>query len=145
MSTNVDLEVNLLLDASNHDKASDIVQLMNRMSHGGFSNTLSLVCIPTVAHDDSSQGKPEKSTPKAYPMNHRTPRQRTPNPNLGLSALIKVFDRLHSLGVRDILRLEVEDRRHPSHTDSAIEMALQGRDSLSTESRTRGAISIETW
>jgi hypothetical protein len=80
---------------------------------------------------------------------------------MGRNDLVRVFDKLSSCGVKRILRLQVDDLEHPSHTDSAIEMALQGRESLPQQERepnsssqnrasaardpSHPAILVETW
>ncbi|KAF4885392.1 Subtilisin DY [Colletotrichum fructicola] len=64
-----------------------------------------------------------------------------------LPTLVKVFDKLHELKVKKILRLYVEDRHPPSHTDASIEIALQGRESFLKDGGTVGRepIAVETW
>ncbi|KAL7790945.1 hypothetical protein V8C37DRAFT_161785 [Trichoderma ceciliae] len=136
---------NLYFDASGHKGADQLIELINRMSVGGFGDTLAYVYIPTVQHSPDSKPTAKISN-KSHPMNQGVARQKTltENPNIGRSSLIGVFDKLHELGVKSILRLQVEDRESPSHTDAAIERALQGRDSVSDE-KSRGPISVETW
>lgn len=136
--------INLSLDASGHDKAADIVQLINRMSHGGFSETLAYVSIPTVANEEP-KGKP-KLEARPVGMNQGVPMQKNDqNPSPGKAALTDVFDKLYKQNVRCILNLEVEDRRPLSHTDTAIEMALRGRDSFGLNGGLARPIAVETW
>lgn len=115
------------------------------MSVGGFGNTLAYVYLPTVLKRQDSESV-VKPVEKSYLMNQGMARQRgrAENPELGRTSLVSVFEKLHKVGVKNILRLHVEDREPPSHTDAAIEMALQGRDSLSEIQASR-PISVETW
>lgn len=139
---------NLYFDASGLRLrgAHEITKLIDRMSVGGFENTLAYVSLPSVAHtkDTESVTKPPSKT---YPKNLGLVRQslRPENPKIGRTALIDVFKKLHENGVNRILRLQVEDRESPSHTDAAIETALRGMDSLSETSASPRCISVETW
>ncbi|QYS96682.1 hypothetical protein H0G86_003922 [Trichoderma simmonsii] len=139
---------NLYFDASGHKGADKIIDLIERMSFGGFCDTLAYVYIPIVEH---SQDKKSTATPskKSLSINQTMDYQKAllENPKVGRNSLVTVFDKLYDCGVRRILRLQVEDRDNPSHTDAAIEKALQGRDSLSAqpEKQFRGPISVETW
>lgn len=147
---------NLYFDASGHKEAKDIVELVKRMSIGGFGSVLSHVRIPTINHADQRTAKPRE---KSYSMNVSVSRhsrgQNTENLKIGRSSVVGVLDKLYKAGVRHILRLHVEDRQSPSHTDEAIERALRGRasigedqrtvDSKSSDQKTRGAIQIEVW
>lgn len=121
------------------------------MSIGRFSDTLAYVYLPTVTHSQVDSEAASKTVTKTYRVNQGQPRRgtrsdssRPEDTNLGRTSLIRVFDRLHKAGVRSILRLHVEDREGLSHTDAAIETALQGRDSL-TEKGISRTISVETW
>lgn len=138
---------NLYFDASGLRRkgADKVTELIGRMSIGGFGDTLAYVYLPTIMHGQDSEAA-SKPIKKSYPMNQGVAREdnREENPNIGRTSLINVFDRLYEVGVRNILRLHVEDREALSHTDAAIEMALQGRDSLSTNPTSR-PISVETW
>lgn len=115
------------------------------MSHGGFSETLAYVSIPTVANEEPS--RPPKPTPRPVTMNQGASvrRKEEQNPNPGRTALIDVFQKLRDQKVACILNLEVEDRRSPSHTDAAIELAIQGRDSSDLYSSLGSPIIVETW
>lgn len=118
------------------------------MAVGGFGSTLAYVYLPTVMHTQDSEAT-SKPIEQSYAMSQGMARQsvQAENPKMGRSVLINVFDSLYAVGVRNILRLHVEDRVAPSHTDAAIETALQGRDSLTelTETETCRPISVETW
>lgn len=69
------------------------------------------------------------------------------NPEIGRTELVKVFNKLRELEVKSILRLYVEDRQSPSHSDAAIEKALQGRESTAEGSGVTSSrpIAVETW
>ncbi|KAI0198871.1 hypothetical protein F4808DRAFT_434753 [Astrocystis sublimbata] len=145
---------NLYFDASGHSRANDIVTLIDRMSTGGFMGTQSYVCIPSLDldQDSTSLKKPEVKSYGAHALE---------NPKLGRADLVRVFDKLASYGVTRILSLQVDDLKEPSHTDSAIELALQGRESFQSRDREpapsqngvsaesshqkRRAILVETW
>lgn len=117
------------------------------MSVGGFQDTLGYVCIPGL--EQAAPGKSPGS--KAYGTNRRV----LENPKMGRSNLVGVFDKLSSCGVTRILRLQVDDLEGPSHTDSAIEMALWGRESFASEHQTQASLQprnsahpsilVETW
>ena len=115
------------------------------MAYGGFSEILSYACLPTVAQIKPSEAE-AKPAKKSYAMNHGMSLSRTvkENPNPGRIALVAVFDRMYAAGVKHILTLQVEDRELPSHTDAAIEMALQGRDSVTVSQKSR-PITVEIW
>ena len=87
------------------------------------------------------------TTSKAYSANESKQREGTPqeNPMIGRSSLITVFDKLASVQVRNILRLHVDDRDTPAHTDAAIERAIRGRDYFSSENGRKEAIGVELW
>lgn len=113
------------------------------MSHGGFSETLAYVSLPTVANEEP-KGKARLGA-EGTRANQGVPIQKEQNPDPGRAALTDVFDKLYEQKVRSILRLEVEDRRSPSHADAAIEAALRGRDSLGLNRTPSRPISVETW
>ena len=117
------------------------------MSVGGFQDTLAYVHIPGL-----EQATPvQKPGSKTYGTNRRT----LENSKMGRSDLVGVFDKLSSCGVTRILRLQVDDLEGPSHTDSAIEMALLGREAFSSEDQTQASLQprnpahpsilLETW
>jgi len=99
--------------------------LIDRMSTGGFFGTQAYVYIPSLDPAQDSEG-PKKPETKSYGT------QAQENPRMGRDDLISVFDKLSFYGVERILSLQVDDLKEPSHTDSAIELALQGRESLPT-------------
>ncbi|KAH7020453.1 hypothetical protein EDB80DRAFT_561533 [Ilyonectria destructans] len=142
------LDKNLYFDALGNKEADKIIELLDRMSVGGFGETLAYVYLPTVLHSPSSNPSAEPGK-KSYQKNPGMAENRSlqENPDVGRTSLVSVFDKLHQLGVRNILRLCVEDREQPSHTDATIEIALQGRESLAppTEGRSSRPISIENW
>ncbi|KAI8960596.1 hypothetical protein F5Y11DRAFT_329178 [Daldinia sp. FL1419] len=139
---------NLYFDASElkRKEAEKITRLIDRMLVGGFNDTLAYVYLPIVLHIQEGTDSSPKSIGKSYPMNQGLARKSntTENPYMGRSSLIEVFDKLYTAGVRNILRLHVEDSDSPSHTDAAIEKALQGRDSLEGNLKSR-PILVETW
>ena len=102
------------------------------MSTGGFSETLAYVYIPSL-HITGNEGAEKQE--KSYGAKRGPAGQVLENPKMGRNDLVKVFDKLSSCGVKRILRLQVDDLEHPSHTDSAIEMALQGRESFPSQER----------
>jgi hypothetical protein len=121
------------------------------MSVGGFLDTLAYVYIPGLdqATAPVKQEKPER---KAYGRGRASQVQE--NPKMGRNDLVSVFDKLSSCGVTRILRLQVDDLEDPAHTDSAIEMALQGAESLASQDQEQPAqarnlvhpsILVETW
>lgn len=142
------MDKNLYFDALGNKEADKIIELLDRMSIGGFGETLAYVYLPTVLHSPSSNPSAEPGK-KSYQKNPGMAENRSlqENPDVGRTSLVSVFDKLHQLGVRNILRLCVEDREQPSHTDATIEIALQGRESLAppTEGRSSRPISIENW
>jgi hypothetical protein len=113
------------------------LELLERMEAGGFAATLSYVSIPALRHVPAIPPLPDylDSTGRGVPPE---------NPRLGRTDLIDVFNKLNDLEVTYIWRLEVEDRQRPSHTDAAIERAIQGRDPT-VDQVPRRPISIHTW
>ncbi|RSL85527.1 hypothetical protein CEP51_003277 [Fusarium floridanum] len=138
------LDKNLYFDATGHKDADSMINLVGRMKVGGFCNTLSYVYIPTVQHTFRASEPATKTGKKSY-SSTTADRGLRENPRIGRNALVRVFDELCEAGVRNIFRLYVEDREQPSHTDSAIEKALQGRESIAEVSKDRGQINVETW
>ncbi|RSM00406.1 hypothetical protein CEP52_009156 [Fusarium oligoseptatum] len=138
------LDKNLYFDATGHKDADKIIDLAGRMNVGGFCDTLSYVYIPTVQHTSRGSEPAAKAGRKSYSSTTADQGLRE-NPRIGRNALVSVFDTLYQAGVRNILRLHVEDREQPSHTDTAIEKALQGRESMTEISEDRGQINVETW
>ncbi|RTE83626.1 hypothetical protein BHE90_001802 [Fusarium euwallaceae] len=137
------LDKNLYFDATGHKDADKIIDLVGRMNVGGFCDTLSYVYIPTVQHTSRGSEPAAKAGRKSYSSTTADQGLRE-NPRIGRNALVSVFDTLYQAGVRNILRLHVEDREQPSHTDTAIEKALQGRESMTEISEDRGQINVET-
>lgn len=140
------LDKNLYFDATGHKGAETIIKLINRMAIGGFGETLAYVYLPIVSHTPQIETV-DSTKPKMYGSNEGKLRQKKPkkeNPSQGRTALVSVFTKLYDEGVRNILRLHVEDREPPHHTDVAIETALRGSDSISGVTA-RDAISVETW
>ncbi|KAI0888361.1 uncharacterized protein GGS22DRAFT_96352 [Annulohypoxylon maeteangense] len=122
---------NLYFDARGLQDTKKVLELLDRMKAGGFSTILSYVSIPVIRH--------VPVVPSAADNVDVT------NPRPGRTDLVDVFNKLYDeLNVREILRLEVEDRHKPSHTDAAIEKAIQGRDST-VDQAMRKPISIHTW
>jgi hypothetical protein len=115
------------------------------MAVGGFGETLSYVYLPIIEYSQTGESA-EKPERKTHAMNQGVARHKVlqENPKIGRTAHINVFERLYKAGVRSILRLHVEDREYPSHTDAAIEIALRGGDSLSEVQKCR-PISVEIW
>lgn len=145
-------ERNLYFDAiSLEDKEpSQIVNLISRLSIGGFDKILSYVRIPTTKMNTPAQQAPKKEL-KSY-MKRTGGTMQGPrfeeNPNPGRQSLVSVFDELYEAGVRRIIRLFVDDMVPPHHSDAAIERAIAGRDSQGLEKprRENGCrIMVETW
>ncbi|EAQ89632.1 hypothetical protein CHGG_06251 [Chaetomium globosum CBS 148.51] len=143
---------NLYFDASGHSRANTIITLIERMSVGGFLDTLAYVYIPGLDQVTPAV-KHEKPERKTYGRGRSGQVQE--NPKMGRNDLVSVFDKLSSCGVTRILRLQVDDLEEPAHTDSAIEMALQGTEPLASQDQeqppARGrnsahpSILVETW
>ncbi|KAK2024170.1 hypothetical protein LX32DRAFT_706129 [Colletotrichum zoysiae] len=135
-----ELNMNLFFDAREQQEARKIVDLLGRMSVGGFHGTLAYVYLPAIVHIPTG-------APFAKPTAADRTRQAKNKNAMGREGLIQVFDKLYELKVRNILRLYVEDWQAPSHTDAAIEVALQGIDSLAIERKPedRRPIAVETW
>ncbi|KAI8278742.1 Major intracellular serine protease [Colletotrichum sp. SAR 10_98] len=138
--TSRDPGMNLCFDAKGQKDAKSIVHLLSRMSAGGFNDTLAYVHLPTVSHSSIN-------APSGRNANAAQRGSLAENPSPGRTELVKVFDKLYELKVKKILRLHVEDRHSPSHTDASIEIALQGRESFLNEGGTGGRepIAVETW
>lgn len=118
--------MNLYFDASGHSRASSIITLIERMSAGGFLDTMAYVYIPSLDCGQES-GSPKKPEIKSYGLSGGSTGKMQENPKKGRNDLVRVFDMLSYCGVKAILRLQVDDLEYPSHTDSAIEMALRGQ------------------
>lgn len=115
---------------------------------GGFEDTLSYVNLPVLGYTpDSLAGSTVNA--KSYDANERRPRDSGGNEDklIGRNSVVAVFDKLAEVGVRNILRLIVEeDTKSPPHTDGAIERAVRGEDSLNPESkRKEPSIAVEIW
>ncbi|KPM35437.1 hypothetical protein AK830_g11140 [Neonectria ditissima] len=140
-----DMNKNLYFDASGKEDAGAIIELLNRMEMGGFAETLSYVYLPTVLHVEPQSQLRRKN----YEANsgRAVSKSLRGNNKPGRDILVDVFNKLHQLGVRSILRLCVEDRDPPSHSDASIEKAIRGSESLlqTAESRVNRPISVETW
>lgn len=143
------LDKNLYFDASHlaGKTVDQVVDLIEKLSKaGGFEDTLSYVNLPRLStiHEKASASKSDSRT---YNSNEK--RQRggayQENPKLGRSALISVFDKLVSVNISHILRLQVDDREGLPHTDAAIERAIRGRDSFSLGNARKEAIKVESW
>ena len=122
----------------------DLIEKLSKA--GGFEDTLSYVSLPGLSHVHDVAGVP----PKVYGANEGRQRGVTlqENPKMGRSSLIKVFDKLAAVGVRNILRLHVDDSQSPAHTDASIERAIQGRDYFAKESSGENrneSIDVELW
>lgn len=118
---------------------------------GGFEDTLSYVSLPVLSYTSESPAGAVFNTTKPNNANER--RQREPNGNeykmLGRNSAVAVFDKLATVGVRNIIRLVVEeDPKSRPHTDCAIERAVRGWDSLNPEnkrSEEKSSIAVEIW
>ncbi|KAJ2902817.1 hypothetical protein MKZ38_000098 [Zalerion maritima] len=139
-------DMNIYLDLS-HLKglaADQILAFIQRLAVvSKFDDTLSYVSIPSFPF------VPVKETPapKRYTANQSSRRENAAKPPKGRQSLVPMFDKLHSLGVKKILRLQVDDTEYPAHTDEAIEKALTGsvRDPLAGDNPIRRLIDIEAW
>lgn len=127
-----------------------MVTLIDRMSVGSFQETLSYVYIPPLDPPVT-----EKPAVKSYNTYRKRPGQVQETTKMTRNDLVKVFDKLSFCGVTRILRLQVDDLYDPAHTDSAIELALQGLGSFAPRHRqqspvqmrnpTHPSICIESW
>lgn len=142
------LEKNLFSDAAGFENksASSVVGLVQRLAVGGFCPILSYVYIPSITAG-AQRDKVAEPAGKTYAMNRGASRSQRPaeNPRLGRRSVVDVFDELYNAGVREILRLHVDDMAPPSHMDSSIERAISGRDSFGLEEARAGDFTIETW
>ncbi|XRM42040.1 hypothetical protein ABZX51_005278 [Aspergillus tubingensis] len=148
---NIASDKNLYFDATHlrGRGAAQIVQLIEKLTRaGGFEDTLSYVRIPQVSEPD---GLPETATISNTANEKRGIHGASGSKKalMGRISLISVFDELALAGVRQILRLQVEDNADVmAHSDAAIERAITGSDhrgeSTSFGTRT-GALNIETW
>ena len=140
---------NLYLDAT-HLKGKSVDKLINLIeslaSGGGFEDTLSYVSLPVLS-SYYDKPNPSSSENKSYGANEGRQRgvELQGGQTIGRSALIRVFDKLASLKIRNILRLHVDDRDGIPHTDAAIERAIRGRDRFGLENGRSDAIHVETW
>jgi hypothetical protein len=147
-------ERNLYFDAiSLGDKSpGQIVDLISRLSIGGFDKVLSYVRIPTTKLSAPAPDAPKQGL-KTYAKRLSSAKQEPvlgENPNPGRQSLVPVFDQLYEVGVRRIIRLYVDDMVPPYHTDAAIERAIAGKDALGLEIPRKdkgngGRIIVETW
>lgn len=145
-------ERNLYFDAISLEEKDPgrIIDLISRLSVGGFDKVLSYVRIPTTTLSTSASEAPKKEL-KTYnkrPGGVKQGPQFGENPHPGRQSLVSVFDELFEAGVRRIIRLYVDDMIPPYHTDAAIERAIAGRDSLGLEKPRKengGRIMVETW
>ncbi|KAG8158398.1 hypothetical protein KVR01_011520 [Diaporthe batatas] len=141
-------DTNMSFNAMNYqnDTSQNIVRLLQKLGKaGGFDKILSLVKLPTISHT-----QPEASNPrpkKRYPMNQKiTLTNKLESQAAGRTGLLEVFDELSKLEVTSIVRLEVEDREHPSHTDATIEQSIFGRQAYcNNDKHIRRPISVEQW
>lgn len=129
-----------------NDTSHNIVRLVQKLGKaGGFDKILSLVKLPTISHVQPVGSSP--SPKKRYVMNQKS--SRTTNLEsqpAGRTGLLEVFNELSRLEVTSIVRLEVEDRELPSHTDATIEQSILGRQAYcSKDSQFREPISVEQW
>ncbi|KAF4537794.1 Intracellular serine protease [Lasiodiplodia theobromae] len=137
---------NLYFDAIGQQDAQDITDLLQRMSDGGFGTTLAYVNLPTVRFNPPRRSSAELSGLPRRKVKPKTNQKSLPeNPGVGRTELVQVFKKLYDLNVRSILRLSVEDRQSPSHTDAAIEEALQGRESITDGAGSSRPIAVEKW
>lgn len=117
---------------------------------GGFEDALSSVSLPMLS---STYDNIAGSGPKAKPYDSNEHRRRDTggqeDKSKGRSSAVAIFDKLAEVGVRNIVRLQVEepqDTNSAPHTDSAIERALRGQDSMSPGSmKQERSISVEEW
>ncbi|TDZ20674.1 hypothetical protein Cob_v006481 [Colletotrichum orbiculare MAFF 240422] len=134
-----EINKNLCFDARDQKEAHQMVELLGRLAESKFHDTLAYVNIPTVNHH-SSQGLHAVSSDG---------RNKRLNARVGRTELEAVFNKLAEVKVKTILRLSVEDRQYPPHTDASIEKSICGKDSLSQDSggtmRVGGSFHIETW
>ncbi|CCT70672.1 related to microbial serine proteinase [Fusarium fujikuroi IMI 58289] len=93
--------------------------LTNLLRNINFEDTLQYVWIPRITVEEPQQSKSRTSMRK----------QIKPVPDgAGRSDLVHVFNQLRNKGVETVLRVFVQDSdpNSPSHSDEAIEKALQG-------------------
>lgn len=140
---------------------AELVQRLDKP--GGLEDTLSYVNLPVLSYTAVKGDKLDsKSATAIYSANDTRRRDRdTQQENqMEQTSIVAVFDKLAEVGVRSILPLQVEQdleldnweplstysTRSPPHTDTAIERAIRGQDSLmSSNTPKRHAIHIEIW
>lgn len=139
---------NLYLDATHLKASRDVVDLVAMLaSPGGLGDTLSFVKLPVLGNTTEKLAE-SNSSAKMYDANERRRRDSGGNENkmTGRSSVVAVFDKLAQAGVLRILRLIVEEDTQSPHTDSAIERAIRGFDSISPENRRKeGPLAVEIW
>lgn len=144
---------NLYFDATHmRDKSPEevagLIQMLDKP--GGFEDTLSYVNLPVLSYTAAKKttGSGTSST-SSYAANQTRPRENDAQVDsmVGRNSAVAVFDKLAQVGVRTILHLHVEeDIKTPPHTDSSIERAIRGQDSLApSNKREEDGIAIETW
>ncbi|KAF2968969.1 hypothetical protein GQX73_g4638 [Xylaria multiplex] len=140
---------NLYFDATHHrgESTEQVVSVIKQLRQaGGFEDTLSYVKLPVLKMATGIKISHPKQGTKPI-ANEKKQLKLTPeeNPNLGSSSLVAVFDEIAKAGVRNILRLHVEDRSDRPHTDSAIERSIRGCDSTTSNNERHEAIGVELW
>lgn len=144
------LDKNLYFDAFHlaGEPVEQVIDLIEKLSNaGGFEDTLSYVYLPLLGKIDKESGAASKSNNIISSSNEKGQRGAAPqeNPELGCSCLVKVFDKLVSVNVRRILRLQVVDVGDQPHTDATIERAIKGQDSFYLSALRAQAINIDDW
>lgn len=145
------LDKNIYFDATHLKGKSpgEVADLVLMLANpGGFEDTLSYVSLPVLSYTSDNSTGSSLGT-KSYDANERRQREAGVNEDklMGRNSVVAVLDKLAQVGVRTILRLIVEeDTKSPPHTDSAIERAIYGEDSLFPENkRQEGRIDVEVW
>lgn len=135
------LDKNLFLDASHlkGESVDQVIQLIDRLSRaGGFEDTLSYVRIPVLS---VSNNKP-RALQSDIRGHTRNSSHEIEGNRMERMDLVRVFDKLASENVRRILGLFIEDGVS-SHSDAAIERAIQGRCSIEIDGDSTRAVALE--
>lgn len=145
------IDRNLYFDATNlkgktSEKISELVSMLARP--GGFEDTLSYVSLPVFAY--AADISKSSSNPSSASYDANEGRQRGTRDDDGKTLVrncaVSVLDKLAESEVRRIIRLIVDEDPSSPHTDSAIERAVRGQDSLvAGDKREHPAIAVEIW
>lgn len=137
------------LQGKSADEVAQLIDILKKL--GGFEDALSSVSLPMLSSTHDTMAGSGTTKAKPYDSNEHRRRETVgqEDKSKGRSSAVAIFDKLVEVGVRHIIRLEVEepqDTNSVPHTDSAIETAIRGQDSMSAESvKQERSISVEEW